>query len=49
MLDRMSEQDQVRSVAAGQLHAVIERIEKNKKAASDDMEEAYAEAKGAGF
>ncbi|HEV7255328.1 MAG TPA: DUF2312 domain-containing protein [Mesorhizobium sp.] len=52
MLDRVSEQDQVQSVAAGQLRSIIERIEKleeDKKAISEDIKDVYAEAKGTGF
>lgn len=40
------------SVAAGQLRAIVERIERleeDKKAISDDIKEIYAEAKGNGF
>ena len=42
--------DQV--IAAGQLRAFIERIERpeeEKKALSEDMKEIFAEAKGTGF
>jgi uncharacterized protein (UPF0335 family) len=40
------------TVAAGQLRALIERIERleeEKKTISDDIKEVYAEAKGTGF
>lgn len=40
------------TVAAGQLRALIERIERleeEKKTISDDIKEIYAEAKGTGF
>lgn len=40
------------TVAAGQLRALVERIERleeDKKAISDDIREVYAEAKGVGF
>lgn len=40
------------SVAAGQLRALVERIERlneDGKAISDDKRDVYAEAKGAGF
>ena len=40
------------SVAAGQLRALIERIERleeEKKTISEDIKEIYAEAKGTGF
>ncbi|MBX3579067.1 MAG: DUF2312 domain-containing protein [Rhizobiaceae bacterium] len=40
------------TVAAGQLRAFIERIERleeEKKTISDDIKEVYAEAKGTGF
>jgi uncharacterized protein (UPF0335 family) len=40
------------AVAAGQLRAIIERIEhleEEKKAVSDQIKEVYAEAKGNGF
>ena len=40
------------SIAADQLKAVIERIERledEKKALADDIKEVYAEAKGTGF
>ena len=40
------------TVAAGQLRALIERIERleeDKKAIADDIKEIYAEAKGNGF
>jgi uncharacterized protein (UPF0335 family) len=42
----------VQAVAAGQLRALIERIEKleeDKKQISDDIKDVYAEAKGTGF
>ncbi len=40
------------TVAAGQLRALIERIERleeEKKTIADDIKEVYAEAKGTGF
>jgi uncharacterized protein (UPF0335 family) len=40
------------SVAAGQLRAIIERIERleeDKQAIADDIKDVYAEAKGTGF
>jgi len=40
------------TVAAGQLRALIERIERleeDKKTIADDIKEVYAEAKGTGF
>lgn len=40
------------NVAAGQLRAIVERIERleeEKKGISDDIKEIYAEAKGNGF
>ena len=40
------------TVAAGQLRAIIERIERleeEKKTISEDIKEVYAEAKGTGF
>jgi uncharacterized protein (UPF0335 family) len=40
------------TVAAGQLRAFIERIERleeEKKTIADDIKEVYAEAKGTGF
>jgi uncharacterized protein (UPF0335 family) len=50
MADEISETSQ--TVAAGQLRAFIERIEKleeEKKTIADDIKEVYAEAKGSGF
>jgi uncharacterized protein (UPF0335 family) len=44
--------DSTHEVAAGQLRAFIERIERleeEKKALADDIKEVYAEAKGTGF
>jgi uncharacterized protein (UPF0335 family) len=44
--------DTSQTVAAGQLRAFIERIERleeEKKTISDDIKEVYAEAKGTGF
>ena len=44
--------DTAHSFAKGQLKAIIERIERleeEKKATSDDIKDAYAEAKGNGF
>ena len=48
----MSEQDEVQAIAAGQLRALIERIERleeDKRQVSDDIKDVYAEAKGTGF
>jgi uncharacterized protein (UPF0335 family) len=50
MADEVSESSQ--TVAAGQLRAFIERIERleeEKKTISEDIKEVYAEAKGTGF
>jgi uncharacterized protein (UPF0335 family) len=50
MADDITETSQ--TVAAGQLRAIIERIERleeEKKTISDDIKEVYAEAKGTGF
>ena len=44
--------DETQSVAADQLKAIIERIERleeEKKALADDIKDIYAEAKSAGF
>lgn len=44
--------DSSQTVAAGQLRAFIERIERleeEKKTIADDIKEVYAEAKGTGF
>ena len=44
--------DSTQTVAAGQLRAFIERIERleeEKKTISDDIKEVYAECKGVGF
>jgi uncharacterized protein (UPF0335 family) len=44
--------DSSQTVAAGQLRALIERIERleeEKKTIADDIKEVYAEAKGTGF
>ena len=44
--------DSSQTVAAGQLRAFIERIERleeEKKTIADDISEVYAEAKGTGF
>jgi uncharacterized protein (UPF0335 family) len=44
--------DSSQTVAAGQLRAFIERIERleeEKKTISDDIKEVFAEAKGTGF
>lgn len=44
--------DSSQTVAAGQLRALIERIERleeEKKTISDDIKDVYAEAKGNGF
>lgn len=45
-------QDDVQAVAAGQLRAFIERIERleeDKKQIGDDIKDVYAELKGTGF
>lgn len=50
MTDEITETSQ--TVAAGQLRALIERIERleeEKKTLADDIKEVYAEAKGNGF
>ncbi|AZO52520.1 MULTISPECIES: DUF2312 domain-containing protein [unclassified Mesorhizobium] len=50
MADDITETSQ--TVAAGQLRALIERIERleeEKKTISDDIKEVFAEAKGTGF
>ncbi len=50
MADDVAETSQ--TVAAGQLRAFIERIERleeEKKTIADDIKEVYAEAKGTGF
>ncbi len=50
MADDITETAQ--TVAAGQLRALIERIERleeEKQTLSDDIKEVYAEAKGTGF
>ena len=50
MADDVTETSQ--TVAAGQLRAFIERIERleeEKKTITDDIKEVYAEAKGTGF
>ncbi|MBD0414242.1 DUF2312 domain-containing protein [Oryzicola mucosus] len=50
MADDIAESSQ--TVAAGQLRALIERIERleeEKKTISDDIKDVYAEAKGTGF
>jgi uncharacterized protein (UPF0335 family) len=50
MADEVSESSQ--TVAAGQLRAFIERIERleeEKKTITEDIKEVYAEAKGTGF
>lgn len=44
--------DTSQTVAAGQLRALVERIERleeEKKTIADDIKEVYAEAKGTGF
>lgn len=44
--------DNAQTVAAGQLRAFIERIERlaeDKQAIADDIKDVYAEAKGTGF
>ena len=48
----MSEQDEVQNVAAGQLRAIIERIERleeDKKQVQEDIKDVYSEAKANGF
>jgi len=50
MADEVTDSSQ--AVAAGQLRAFIERIERleeEKKTIADDIKEVYAEAKGTGF
>lgn len=50
MADEITESSQ--TVAAGQLRAFIERIERleeEKKTIADDIKDVYAEAKGTGF
>jgi uncharacterized protein (UPF0335 family) len=50
MADEVTETSE--TVAAGQLRALIERIERleeEKKTISDDIKDVYAEAKGTGF
>ena len=50
MADEIAETSQ--TVAAGQLRALIERIERleeEKKTLADDIKDVYAEAKGNGF
>ena len=50
MADEITQTSQ--TVAAGQLRAIIERIERleeEKKTISDDIKDVYAEAKGTGF
>ena len=50
MADEISDTSQ--TVAAGQLRAFIERIERleeEKKTIADDIKDVYAEAKGTGF
>ncbi|TPK85442.1 MULTISPECIES: DUF2312 domain-containing protein [unclassified Mesorhizobium] len=50
MADEVTETSQ--TVAAGQLRAIIERIERleeEKKTIADDIKDVYAEAKGTGF
>lgn len=50
MADEVNDSSQ--TVAAGQLRAFIERIERleeEKKTISDDIKDVYAEAKGTGF
>ncbi|MEO5323987.1 MAG: hypothetical protein ABS58_08755 [Mesorhizobium sp. SCN 65-20] len=50
MADEITETSQ--TVAAGQLRAFIERIERleeEKKTIADDIKDVYAEAKGTGF
>ena len=50
MADEVTDSSQ--TVAAGQLRALIERIERleeEKKTIADDIKDVYAEAKGTGF
>lgn len=53
-IEKMADEvtDSSQTVAAGQLRAFIERIERleeEKKTISDDIKEVYAECKGTGF
>lgn len=48
----MSDEATSQTVAAGQLRALIERIERlheDRKTLGDDLKDVYAEAKGTGF
>lgn len=48
----MTDEPTSQTVAAGQLRALIERIERleeDKRTLTDDIKEVYAEAKGVGF
>lgn len=50
--DELDITDSSQTVAAGQLRAFIERVERleeEKKTIADDIKEVYAEAKGCGF
>lgn len=52
MADDSAEIDNLNTTAAGQLKAIIERIERleeDKAAIADDLKEVFAEAKGNGF
>ena len=52
MAEAAEQIDTSQTVAAGQLRALIERIEhleEEKKTISEDIKEVYAEAKGTGF
>ena len=52
MADAAEMNDSSQTVAASQLRALIERIERleeEKKTIADDIKEVYAEAKGTGF
>ena len=52
MSGQLSGQDNVQAVAAGQLRAFVERIERleeDKKQIGEDIKDVYAELKGTGF
>lgn len=51
-MDDITSEQPSQIVAAGQLRAIVERIERleeEKKTIADDIKEVYAEAKGTGF
>ncbi|MBZ0163761.1 MAG: DUF2312 domain-containing protein [Notoacmeibacter sp.] len=51
-MDDITSEQPSQTVAAGQLRAIVERIERleeEKKTIADDIKEVYAEAKGTGF